>query len=146
MATKGAHQRITEILQDYWLRKRDGDAVPYDGDIDPGELGAVWDHCFLVQRKADGHFEYLHMGDAIIKAYGDDMTGYEVCEKLIGKLHKPLASKFEKTLAGGQPVINEASFINSHKMEIKFRACLLPLRRWDEKIAYVLGGMKWKAC
>ena len=70
------HQRITEALQDYWQQKRpQEDSVPREEDINPMELGDLWEHCFLVQRMPDDQFQYLHMGEAIIEAYGDDLTG-----------------------------------------------------------------------
>jgi hypothetical protein len=145
MNLSGKHQRITEVLQDYWQQKRKGHAIPEDADIDPKELGELWEHCFLVQKLPGDSYQYVHMGSAIIEAYGDDLTGSEICKKLVGKLHEPLVKKFNEALATNQPVLDENVFINTRQMEVKYRGCFLPLqgKRADQR--YVLGGMKWKA-
>ncbi len=145
MEVSGKHQRITEVLQDYWQQKNAGGIMPSEEDIDPQDLGDLWEHCFLVQKMPDNKFMYLHMGSAIIEAYGDDLTGQEVCEKLVGQLHEPLVAKFHETIERGRPVLDESSFINRKQMDIRYRTCLLPLRKQAREAAYILGGMKWKA-
>lgn len=147
METSGKHQRITEVLREYWESKLKAGVIPSDGDIDPDAFGELWQHCFLVQKLPESQFQYVHMGDAIIEAYGDDVTGHEVCGKLVGELHDPLSAEFTEVTRTRQPLIKESSFINAKKMEVRFRTCLLPLRRdaADDAVAYILGGMKWKA-
>lgn len=145
MEQTGKHQRITEVLQEYWQRKCVNDNIPNDADIDPQDLGDIWEHCFLVQKVDAGKFQYLHMGTEIIEAYGDDLTGHEVCEKLVGQLHEPLSAEFAEVVATRRPLLKESSFINLKKMDVRYRTCLLPLRRNGNAVEYILGGMKWKA-
>jgi hypothetical protein len=86
------------------------------------------------------------MGEAIIEAFGDDLTGQEVCAKLVGQLHEPLVAEFGEVIARAHPVLKESSFTNRKQMEIRYRTCLLPLlREQSGKVEYILGGMKWKA-
>lgn len=145
MEPTGKHHRITEMLQEYWQQKCTNDNIPSDADIDPSALGDLWEHCFLVQKTGTESFQYLHMGAEIIKAYGDDLTGHEVCERLMGQLHQPLVSEFAEVTKTRHPLLKESSFINRKKMEVRYRTCLLPLRRNGDVVEYVLGGMKWKA-
>jgi hypothetical protein len=145
METATKHQRITEVLQDYWLSKCVKDIIPSDGEIDPQDLGELWEHCFLVQKIDADKFQYLHMGKEIIEAYGDDLTGHEICERLVGKLHEPLANEFSEVVATRRPLLKESSFINAKQMDVRYRTILLPLRRNSAAVEYILGGMKWKA-
>jgi hypothetical protein len=148
MQVTGKHQRITEVLREYWeARYAAAFAIPTEAEIDPEDFGDLWQHCFLVQKLPDGRFQYVHMGDAIIEAYGDDVTGHEVCGKLVGELHDPLSAEFREVIGTRQPLIKESAFINKKQMEVRFRTCLLPLRRdtTSEDVEYILGGMKWKA-
>lgn len=149
MEATGKHQRITEVLREYWERKQSVDGkMPTDGSINPEDFGELWNHCFLVQKLLDGGFQYVHMGEAIIQAYGDDVTGHEVCGKLVGELHDPLSNEFNEVVKTRHPLVKESSFINKKQMEVRYRTCLLPLRREGEegdKVEYILGGMKWKA-
>lgn len=145
MELTGKHQRITEILQEYWQKKCVNDNIPNDADIDPQDFGDLWEHCFLVQKIGADKFQYLHMGKEIIGAYGDDLTGHEVCEKLVGQLHEPLANEFSEVVTTRQPLLKESSFTNLKNMEVRYRTCLLPLRKNGTAVEYILGGMKWKA-
>lgn len=140
------HQRITETLERYWDSIKAENALPSEADVDPAELEAIWDDCFLVRSEGGDRFHYLYMGPGIVEAMGDDLTGKEVCDKLVGGLHDPLASKFLRALQADAPRQEESSFTNRHKMEIKYRMCLLPLcDREKQTVRYILGGMKWRA-
>jgi hypothetical protein len=145
MTLIGKQQRITEVLQEYWHAKAQAGQIPSDGDINPTDLGDLWQHCFLVQRLEGGAFQYIHMGEAIIDAYGDDLTGEEICQKLVGQLHEPLVHDFEEVIERRQPLLKESSFENRKRMDVRYRTVLLPLRRAGTEVEYILGGMKWKA-
>ncbi len=146
MAYSNKYQRINETLLEYWHDKASGDNLPCEVDIDPDAFGDLWNHCFLVKIENDSKYRYIYMGDAIIEAYGDDLTGHEVCEKLVGEIEEPLIKEFQKVRSVKQPIQEESSFINRRQMEIRYRSCLLPLRGDNsEEVRYILGGMKWKA-
>jgi hypothetical protein len=139
-------QRITETLAEYWQAKRNNGRLPDEKDIDPSDLENIWDACFLVRYEEDDKFRYLFMGDDIIEALGDDLTGKEVCHKLVGELHDPLVEKFLPVLDADEPVYDESIFMNKKQMEIRYRMCMVPLLGEQASRAnYILGGMKWKA-
>lgn len=146
MENSQKHQRITETLLHHWRDWAGANDLPSEADIQPEALGEIWNHCFLVRVEGNDTYHYLYMGDAIIEAYGDDLTGHEVCARLVGELAEPLAMKFQNVEQTRRPVQDESSFMNRKHMEIRYRSCLLPLRSGaEDKVVYILGGMKWKA-
>src|SRR5437868_14345399 len=64
-------RRLTLQLVAYWEKLRNSRPMPSENDINPEELGELWDYCFLVQvrdaARRDYHFSYL--GGAIVEAY-----------------------------------------------------------------------------
>jgi len=146
MSDSGRSQRINERLFEYWDKIRSGKPYPAEGDIDPSELEGVWDNCFLVkvnEKEHDG-FKYSYLGISLIEAYGDDLTGQEICERLVEPNSDPLIKKFVEVRKSGKPVVDENEFKNRKNMLVKYRSCMLPLGT-SSGVDYIIGGMKWKA-
>lgn len=145
-------KRINERLLSYWEKKRGSKLFPLESDIDPGELKSLWDSCFLVQvveeatDEAGSEFKYIYLGQALVDAYGDDLGNKEVCEKLVYPSNMSLIHRFQEIIRDKKPVTEDSEFKNINGMLIKFRSCLLPLGKDDQShVAYIIGGMKWKA-
>ncbi len=141
-----AHKRINEQLLSYWEQKKDARTYPLESDINPDEIANIWDSCFLVQIEEDNTYRYTYLGQDLIEAYGDDLNNKEICEKLVYPTSMSLTHKFDEVRTTQQPVMEDSEFTNTHGMLIKFRSCMLPLGKSGVNgVAYVIGGMKWKA-
>lgn len=139
------NQRINEQLEHYWNTVKGDRAMPLEGDINIPDLKDIWDYCFLVAVYPE-KYAYSHLGQKLVDAYGDDITGKEIAETLLEQHPTSLFSQFNKVVTSGQPSIDEDQFKNSRGMLIKYRACVLPLgSKTQPGVAYLLGGMKWKA-
>jgi len=141
-------QRINEHLLEYWSSKKSGRLFPTEGDIDPEEIADIWTSCFLVRTDEAGRtkYQYTYLGDALIDAYGDDLTNQDICNKLVNPNSMSLVHKFDDVCQHKQPVEEESEFTNSNGMLIKFRSCMVPLGKDNSNdVAFILGGMKWKA-
>lgn len=144
------NKRINEQLLAYWEKKRNGRRFPAEPDIDPSEIAAIWDSCFLVQVMSElpesARFKYIYLGQSLVNAYGDDLGNKEVCEKLIYPGDMSLIHHFQDVIRTEQPLTEESEFENINGMLIKFRSCMLPLGKVDDShVSYIIGGMKWKA-
>lgn len=140
------HQRINEQLEHYWQEIRGDRPMPMETEVNVDALKAIWDHCFLVNVHVD-KFGYSYLGDGLIEAYGDDFTGKEIAITLLEPHPRSLLNTFEEVCRSGKPKIDESEFTNSQGQVIKYRACVLPLTSLGHTgAAYLLGGMKWKAC
>ena len=145
-----AKQRINEILQEYWDSLKKGGEYPDESEVDPDALAEIWDHCFLVKvehENIERPYEYVYLGESLIRAYGgDDVTEKDVAETLVYPSDKSLLHKFKEVVDSRQPVEEDSEFTNASDMVIKFRSNMLPLSHGGEEgVAFILGGMKWKA-
>ncbi len=139
------HHRINEQLEHYWNEIRGSRAMPLEEDVSIPALKDIWDHCFLVNVHPD-KFAYSYLGPKLIEAYGDDLTGKEIAQTLLEPHPTSLYAEFQQVVEGGKPRIDESEFKNTRGQLVKYRACILPLGSdGHEGVAYLLGGMKWKA-
>lgn len=144
-------QRINEFLYSYWDKKRSGRPYPNESEIDPSELDAVWDSCFLVRynhgEADENEFTYLYLGSTLLEAYGgSDDRARDICTQLIYPSSMSLIHKFKDIIRHGKPVEESGEFLNIKKILVKYRSNMLPLADQNGNVIYILGGMKWKAC
>ncbi len=142
-------QRINEKLLAYWASLKQGRLYPDEQDFDTNQLGDVWISCFLVQVEAadsEPTFNYAYVGKELIDAYGDDLTGHEICETLAYPANETMIVRLKEVLKEEHPVIDENSFTNASGEEVRYRSCMLPLGHKGEKgVRYIVGGVKWRA-
>lgn len=145
----GRHHRIDERLREYWDELRKGRKFPHEDEVDPKVLEDIWDACFLIHADDDSEtqkaFKYTYLGLSLIEAYGDDWTGQDVCNQLVAPESKLLLDEFHEVVSTGAPATADGNFTNHKNMLVKYRTIMLPLGRSEEKVDYILGGMKWKA-
>ncbi len=145
---EGAHKRIHERLKEYWDKIRGDRKYPGENEIRPHDIGDIWDSCFLIHVDNDAMekgFKYAYLGLSLIEAYGDDLTGHEICDHIVSPGSELMVQEFHKVVDSGEPVVDENSFTNSKNMLVKYRSIMLPLGSSPEKVEYIIGGMKWKA-
>lgn len=141
-----SHKRIHDVLLGYWESERKGRAFPKESEIDPSALSDVWDSCYLVcvfPKPDKNAFKYSYLGSDLIEAWGDDLSA--AGNQLIDPAYDALTQKFDEVIKTGKPLVDESEFVNSRKMRIKYRTCMLPLGTPPDNVEYILGGMKWKA-
>ncbi len=140
-------KRINELLQVYWDELRGKRPFPLESEISIEDLEMIWDSCFLVKVDAanpNQPFTYTYLGDSLIEAYGSE-SERDICERLVYPSNMSLVHKFHEVMEKKEPVLEESEFINSRNALIKYRSNILPLGDKDGKVAYLIGGMKWKA-
>lgn len=138
--------RINEALLQYWQTLRGTRILPLEPEISAEALKDIWDSCFLVSIRPDGSFAYDYLGRDLIAAYGDDLTGREITEKLVYPHPPSLFAAFQRVARSGEPAMDENAFTNSTGSLVKYRSCVLPFGAKDRAdVAFLLGGMKWKA-
>ena len=141
----GSQHRINERLKTYWEGLCAGRAMPLESDVSMDDLKDIWPHCFLVSVRND-KFSYNYLGPELIHAFGDDLTGKEIAETLLFPHPSSLISAFKKVVLYKKPEIDDSEFTNSRGAAVKYRSCVLPLgAHGNSSVAFLLGGMKWKA-
>ncbi len=139
------HHRINEILHAYWDEVRGDRPMPLESDVNIEVLKDIWPHCFLVSVHPS-YFAYSYLGPKLIDAYGDDITGREITEKLLYPHPEPMFAEFMKVTETQKPSEHEGEFTNTRGVKVLYRSAVLPLgAHGHQGIAFLLGGMKWKA-
>ena len=137
-------RRITLRLLSYWERLRGDRPMPTEQDIDPEDIGDLWDSCFLIHvrdlEKSD--YNYTYLGDAIAEAYHHGLSADDPAALASPNAGK-LASGYSKVIATGKPLLEEGEFHNLHDEIVKYRQCLLPLGDGKE-IQAIFVGMHFK--
>lgn len=149
----GEERRINFRLQSYWDQLRGDRPYPSESEINPDDIGDIWPSCYLVHRfKRDGKYiyKYEYLGKELVEAYGDDMNGREVYEELVDAVHtQEVIHHFRQVVQSGHPVTLEGEFTNQAQMHIKYRQALMPIGDGNAQdpgtVAYILGGMRWRA-
>jgi hypothetical protein len=137
--------RMNERLQSYWQECCAGRPMPLESDINMEDIKDIWGHCFLVSVK-QGKFSYSYLGPQLVDAYGDDLTGKEVAETLLQPHPLSLLKTFAHVADKAVPAMDESEFVNSRGLTVKYRSCVLPLALANQpSVAFLLGGMNWKA-
>ena len=139
-------RRLSLRLLRYWQEKRGTRAMAVENDIDPEELGADWDYCFLLQARdvtnmQDYNFTYL--GAKIMNAYFDKAID-EHNEFMVGPNAFRLSGHFSRVLDSQAPVLDEGEFETLHGRRVLYRQVLLPLGEVDEDVQAIFGAMNYK--
>lgn len=144
----GKERRVNERVRAYWESLRGRRPFPLEAEVDFSTLSDIWDSCFLVEVVPDQKpqtYKYDYLGESLIEAMGEDLTGQEVCNKLVSPIRGDIIEKLDEVIRSREPLVVDSAFTNRHGMEVKYRACLVPLGRSATEIGFILGGMKWKA-
>ncbi len=137
--------RINEKLVQYWHELRGDRPMPFEHEVSAEALKDIWGSCYLITVKQEG-FAYDYLGQELLAAYGDDLTGREITEALLYPHPESLFARFKEVVKTVQPTTDDGEFTNSLGQNIKYRASVLPLAsRGRAGVAFLLGGMRWKA-
>ncbi|NDF11241.1 MAG: PAS domain-containing protein [Proteobacteria bacterium] len=142
-----AQYRLIDTLSTYWDNLRGARDFPLEGEFDPDQVKDIWPNCFLVQldnASGIGHFKYTYLGENLIKSFGDHVSEEEA-RHLVSTSDPKVSEHLAQVVKTGKPLEVDSSFVNSHKVHIKFRTVLLPLGAVSGKVGFVIGGIRWKA-
>lgn len=141
------HHRSHEQLRQYWESIRGDRSLPREADIDPDAIDEIWDQCFLISNddvtKRIG-YRYSYLGSDLIGAFGDDITNHDTALRLLSTARVPNAKRFDEVLMERHPVMDEAEFVNLMGVNVRYRACLLPLGN-DDEVTHIIGCMRWRS-
>lgn len=149
----GSERRFTNRLAVYWekLRRDRHGLIPLERDVDIDAIEDIWDHCFMIEVGCPGDtlqqldYKYAYMGESIIDAYGDDLTGKQVYNELIALHTQKLLLKFLTVVKTRQPLSDDSQFFNLKGNLIRYRQRFVPLGSLGDEVGFIMGVMTWKA-
>lgn len=130
------HARLKSALA-LWDAKRGSRPYPARGDIAPRELAPFLANVTL-WRSWGEDYEYRIVGDAVVAAYGHNMTGRLVSELMC--VNRDVGERLKRTLdraAQGAAVLNEGWITTNEGRLVGHEMIFLPLG--DETVDHILG-------
>lgn len=135
-------KRIIDKLDLFFQTEAGSDYVPVNyNSLKLDDIEDIINDCFMA-RHLDGKNQFLFFGENIIKAVGEGESSN--IENLVFSNDHQLTAKFKEALEKGIPVLDESSFINEDKLEVRYRQKLYPLLNHENKLEYIFGGIRWK--
>ncbi|NBO18226.1 MAG: PAS domain-containing protein [Proteobacteria bacterium] len=133
-------------LRQYWDDLRGKNPFPHENQVNPDEIEDIWSSCFLISiddvTRRIG-YRYSYMGQDLLEAYGSD-PGQDSTSHLVSCTDARMVQKFDEVVKSKMPVTDEAEFVNSKNLNIRYRTCILPLDTANGEVTHLLGCMRWK--
>jgi len=139
-------RRITDHLQQYWDKLRDGRPFPMRSDVRPQDLKDIWDNCFLISTQTEP-FQFDYLGLHFFESYGAKLGGVDqkIYDSLIDTYRNHIIKRAKTVTMSHAPMVDEIEEIHEEEaFMIKYRLVLLPLSNNGSNISHVLGGMRWR--
>lgn len=139
-------RRLSLRLLRYWQEKKGLRTMPVENDIDPDEIGADWEYCFLLQSRDVANiqdYNFTYLGPKIMSAYFDKSID-EHNQFMVGPNAYRLSTHFAQVITSQAPVLDEGEFMTIHGRKVLFRQVLLPLGTPDNDVEAIFGGMNYK--
>lgn len=139
-------RRLPVRLLNYWNKIRGARRFPSERLIEPEEIAALWNHCYLIQvndleNRLKADFTYL--GPEIIKTYKQYLAGEDTQDIIVPNSSK-LVPNFRQVIERREPIMQADVFITSRGNTIRFRQCMLPLGEHDDRVEAIFGCMQLK--
>jgi hypothetical protein len=137
-------RRITLRMLAYWEKMRGARPMPHEDDINPDDIGDLWDNCFLIHVKdlEKKDYQYTYLGEDIKKAFQGGLSTTDT-NGMVSPNAVKLADCYNKIIRSCEPIVDEGEFTNNHGDIVKYRQCLMPLGE-NGKVDAIFGAMRYK--
>lgn len=133
---------ILQELQQYWYSRRRGHVAPARSDIDPGDISAVLDHAFILERIAPGAARFRLAGRHLVDLMKMEVRGMPLCALFNtghrGRVSDVLESMFRTPQIARLQLCARAE---ANRPALRAQMLLLPLRSDLGDVTRALGGM-----
>jgi len=138
-------QPVLRPVLDYWERKRDGQALPRRGDIDPFELKPYLRHLFLIEVLPDEQFRYRLVGSEITERYGSNSTGKTVHEIYAAQpgVGQWVTQMLLAVARSARPVLASGPLTAVNKEHILSESLHLPLADEGDRVGMIFGAARY---
>ncbi len=136
-------QRLVTRLQNYWELIRRGKPMPEIQQLNPATIDDMWQQCikFGTFHTQGGYsYNYLFMGEQLIKMYGRDLTSQMVNVHVSEYPLNIMIKKLDGIMLEKTFMIDENQFVNGRGKLVKYRACFMPFGNEAKGITHIVVG------
>jgi hypothetical protein len=143
MPQTASERRIPLRLLAYWEKLRKERLMPAENDVNPDDIGDLWNSCFIIPVKDlhPAHYRYSYIGQDIVKAYGGDLPEMDADAPV--KPQPGMLDGYRTVMQTCKPLIENGEFHNRQDQMIRYRQCLLPLGE-GEDVQAILGALHFR--
>ena len=137
-------QRQTFRLLSYWNSIKEDDKFPDLSEVSLGEMGELWNYCFVLDLTSPDDPEFTHFGSELISIFGEDYTVKKLSDAAI---HPVLAdvSSFIKEVWLMEAPVSHCGEVKQEDEKLLYRSLLAPLsENGDDKIHYLIGTSNFR--
>jgi hypothetical protein len=128
-----------KVAYEYWISKCDGDQLPLRSAIDPIAMGRILANIMLVECLGDGDYLYRVVGTRIVETVGTDVTNKRLSECAhIAQINR-VREAYGEVIERRQARFEVQRGLWLRREWIIQQRLLMPLRREDDEIEYILG-------
>lgn len=140
-------RRISHQLVHYWQGIKGDRVLPSEADIDPEELGAMWEDCFLIYLSEGGGVDedafgsYSHIGSNLMPIF---VEVYGLPGHLLTLPPNHLREAYQEMQMTKLPIVENVDEFQMESRFIQYRQCLLPIGTEKGEIRGIFGGMRYR--
>jgi hypothetical protein len=129
----------TELLIDYWRRRRGERAMPARSDIDPADFAALLPHAFIAARSDDGDIRFRLAGEAVIDLHARPLAGESLLALWTAPHRQPLTKALGASLDLAEALVVTAEAPSDDAPLFSLEVAFAPLTGPDGRADRFLG-------
>ena len=133
-------QRSTFRLLSYWKDIKEDHSIPDISQINLGEMGSLWDYCFVLDVKNSAKPEFQHFGSELIQVFEQDYTNAILDDKTMHPVLADLNLFIEEVWLMEAPVSHCGEYSASEAEKVRYRSLLAPLSEGEDNQIHSLIG------
>lgn len=136
--------RKTFLLLSYWNSIKDDSKFPDISEVNIGEIGELWDYCFILDMSDKSNPEFQHFGSELIRIFGHDYTGEHLGDE---NMHTILAdvSKFIDEVWLMESPVSHCGEVTIDDVISRYRSLIAPLSEDnDGTIRHLIGTTNFR--
>lgn len=135
--------RGTFRLLSYWKEACGEQNYPSINDISVGEMGDLWDMCFIINFQEGQRGEIQHFGSGLIEIFGKDYTGAVFTEISDNPILVDINQSIEEMMLMQAPSSHCAT-VEVEECVLRYRSLVAPLSSDGEVIDFLVGTTNFK--
>lgn len=142
-------RRLVRRLLDYWERLKGDEKLPDFDKFRPDVMPDVYQHCFTLSLLNDVRdkktYKYIHVGDEVKRAYGRDPSGEWMNSSIHVVPGAEVVKKIDECMETFSPTFKQGQFINHNSEIVRFRSCIVPFGKRNERATHAVVGLSWRS-
>lgn len=139
--------RLAPRLMKHWDKIRKSCRLPRIQNLSVDSIEDIWSQCALLSVHANNNqpiYRYEYMSPTLVEAYGRDLTGMYVDDRMRQIPGSSIIRRFRKILEHQKPDEDKGYFVSESGRLIKYKACYLPFGQEGKGTSHIVVGLSFR--